>query len=181
MVRCASDKNNGQINSTLTATFNDTLQDLNVSEIEVSDRLYTWSNKQPNPILARLNRVFTNNALNLSFPMTNLSSLPRPISDHTPLLLSLSTNLPRAGFFRFENNWLHNQNFLLSVIPAWQQAPVHANAAGQLAACTKATRVAAKVWSRCSRAPTHLIHNCHFIIQLFDYYKEMRHLFYEEF
>ena len=67
-----------------------------MSEVELSDRLYTWSNKQLNPILARLDRVFTNNALNLAFLMTNLSSLPRPTSDHTPILLSLSTE-----FFTF--------------------------------------------------------------------------------
>jgi hypothetical protein len=82
-------KNNGQINAALCTAFNDTIQELNVSEVDLSDRLYAWSNKQPNPILAKLDRVFTNNPLDSAFPMLNLSSLPRPTSDHSPLLLSL--------------------------------------------------------------------------------------------
>jgi len=66
-------------------------------------------------------------------------------------------------------------------MPAWQQAPARADAVGQLAACIKSTRAAAKVWSRCIRAPTEIIHNCLFLIQLFDYYKEIRQLSSEEF
>jgi len=114
LVRCAADKNNGQINVPLTNAFNDAIHQLNLSEIDLSDRLFTWSNKQPNPILARLDRAFSNNDLNLAFPLTNLSSLPRPTSDHTPLLLTLSTSLPQTGFFRFENFCINSHSFPLS-------------------------------------------------------------------
>jgi hypothetical protein len=161
--------------------FNVTIQQLSISEVDLSDRLYTWSNKQSNPILARLDRVFSNNELNLSFPLATLSSLPRPTSDHTPLLLSLSTSLPKAGFFRFEKFWLHNQSFLPSVLPTWEQAPVRDDAVGQLAACIKLTRSAAKVWSRRIRAPPFLIRNSQFLVQLFDYFEETRPLSSEEF
>jgi hypothetical protein len=127
-------------------------------------------------ILARLDRVFSNNDLNLAFPLASLSSLPRPTSDHTPLLLSLSTSLPKAGFFRFEKFWLHNQTFLPSILPAWEQAPVRDDEVGQLAACIKSTRSAAKVWSRRIRAPPFLVRNSQFLIQLFDYFEETRPL-----
>lgn len=118
----------------------------------------------------------TKHLLNLSFPLATLFSLPRPTSDHTPLLLSLSTSLPKAGFFRFEKFWLHNQSFLPSVLPAWEQAPVRDDAVGQLAACIKSTRSAAKVWSRRIRAPPFLIRNFQFLVQLFDYFEETRPL-----
>jgi exonuclease III len=103
LVRQPSDKNNGQINSTLANAFNSTILQLCVSEIELSDRLYTWSNLQPFPILARLDRVFTNNDLNSLFPLTTLSSLPRPTSDHTPLLLTLNTEIPKAQILDSKN------------------------------------------------------------------------------
>lgn len=92
LVRGAADKNNGQLNAPLATTFNDYIQRLGVTEVQLSDRLYTWSNLQAHPILAKLDRVFTNNDLNYAFPFTYLSSLPKPTSDHTPLLLALSTN-----------------------------------------------------------------------------------------
>jgi hypothetical protein len=136
---------------------------------------------QQNPVLARLDRAFANHDHSLAFPSSTLTSLPRPTCDHTPLLLTMSTNVPKAFFFRFENAWLHNTSFLPSILPAWQQAPFCTDAAGQLSACIKSTRAAAKVWSRCNRAPPDLIPNCKFLIQLFDYYEEIRLLSYEEF
>lgn len=165
----------------MTSAFNEAIQELKISEVDLSDRLYTWSNKQPNPILARLDRVFTNNSLNLTFPLSTLTSLPRPTSDHTPILLTLSTSLPKAGFFRFENFWLQNHSFLPTITQAWQQDPPRADAVGQLAACIKSTRAAAKVWSRCFRAPVHQIRDCQFLIQLFDYFEETRMLSHDEF
>ena len=181
LVRCPSEKNNGRINSSLATAFNDTIHDLRVGEVMLSDRLYTWSNKQPFPVLAKLDRALTNNELNQIFPMTGLTSLPQPTSDHTPLLLSLSTDLPKASHFRLENGWLRKQSFLPNVIQAWQQAPARSDAAGGLVACIKAARAAAKVWSRCNRAPTELTQNCQFLIQLFDYFEETRNLSPQEF
>ena len=100
LVRCTDNKSNGQINVSLAGAFNQTIQDILVSEISLSDRCFTWSNKQTFPILARLDRVFTNVALDLVFPMAGLKSLPRLTSDHTPLLLSLTSNIPKAGILQ---------------------------------------------------------------------------------
>ena len=180
-MRCATDKNNGQFSVPLSNAFNETIQDLQLSEVELSDRLYTWTNGQPHPILAWLDRVFTNNDLDLIFPLTSLSSLPKPTLDHTPLLLSLSTSLPKSGFFRFERAWLRHQSFLPTVLAGWQQTHERADAAGHLASCIKSTRAAAKVWSRCIRPPNYLIPNYKFIIQLFDFFEEMRPLSAHEF
>lgn len=55
------------------------------------------------------------------------------------------------------------------------------DAAGQLTTCIKSTRAATKVSSQCNRAPPYLIHDCQFIIQLFDFFKETRSLSSEEF
>jgi len=121
LTRCAADKSNGQFNASLADEFNNPILQLLVSEIPLTDRCFTWSNKQAFPILARLDRAFTNVALDLVFPMTSLSSLPRPTSDHTPLLLSLSSNIPKPNFFKLDNYLLKKNNFLASVIQGWLQ------------------------------------------------------------
>jgi serine/threonine protein kinase len=125
-----------------------------------------------NILLAKLDRAFTNNDLNVMFPLTTLSSLPKPTSDHTPLLLSLSTNLPRAGFFRCERFWLNHQSLMPTIQASWHQDSACADVAGKMVECIKATRAAVKVWSRCFREPSELIHNCQFLIQLFDFLEE---------
>jgi hypothetical protein len=49
-------------------------------------------------------------------------------SDHTPLLASLTTNIPKSSFFFcFENAWLLNHNFLLDALLAWHGAHPRAN------------------------------------------------------
>ncbi|TVU18767.1 hypothetical protein EJB05_34880, partial [Eragrostis curvula] len=78
------------------------------------------------------------------FRNTSLTSAIRAKSDHTPIILALSTNIPKPGTFRFENAWLHHHDFLPTVIPAWHAVPWDGDAAGVLAASFKAVRCAAK-------------------------------------
>ncbi|KAG2640599.1 hypothetical protein PVAP13_2KG106116 [Panicum virgatum] len=132
----------------------------------------TQSNMRANPTLARLDRMFVNNDQCAAFPQTTLSSLVRQTSDHTPILVNMNTTIPKSTLFRFENSWLHNKQFLPSVLPAWHAASAPTDAAGRLAGCLKSTRAAAKVWARRSRAPPALIPNCKFLILLFDTLQE---------
>jgi hypothetical protein len=152
------------------------LDHLALVEVPLLDRLYTWSSKRDAPTLSRLDRVLANNAQCSAFPDTSLTSLPRPTSDHTPLLLTLGTNIPKSPVFRFENAWLHNPFFLPAVLPAWSVSCPQADAPGQLASCLKATRAAAKVWSRRNRVSPALIQKCKFLILLFDTLDEHRSL-----
>jgi hypothetical protein len=68
LIRSAADKNNAQFNASLANVFNETIENLPISEVVLSDQRFTWSNMQPNPILAKLDRVFSNNELNCAFP-----------------------------------------------------------------------------------------------------------------
>jgi hypothetical protein len=52
--------------------------------------------------LARLDRAFTNLDHCQTFPSTSLHSLPRPTSDHTPIMLNMDTTIPRPSTFRFK-------------------------------------------------------------------------------
>lgn len=76
------------------------------------------------------------------------ASIPRTTSDHTPLLTTIHTSLPQRSNFRFENTWLKNPGFIPTILPAWSTAVGTGDAASVLAACLKATRTAAKVWSK---------------------------------
>jgi len=181
LVRCAADKSNGSFNPNLADAFNQTIQDIVVSEVDLSDRRFTWTNNQAFPILAKLDRVFTNAPLDLALPMANLSSLPRPTSDHTPLLLSLASDIPKPDSFRLDNFLLRNESFFASITQGWHQAASCTDAAGQLVACIKAARAATKVWNQCNRAPLEITQNCQFLIQLFNYFEETRTLSQAEF
>ena len=119
LIRDPSDKNTGRVDTRLCSMFNDAVDELGLLELPLLDSLYTWSNKRATPTLARLDRAFVNNDHSLAFPSTHLTSLVRQTSDHKPLLVSMSTNIPKSQVFRFENAWLKNAQFLPEVLPAW--------------------------------------------------------------
>jgi exonuclease III len=54
----SEDKNNGRVNRQLMTRFRRALNFLEVKEIELVGRKYTWSNGQSNPTLSRIDRAF---------------------------------------------------------------------------------------------------------------------------
>jgi len=130
LIRSSDDKNNDRVDSRLTELFNDTINSLALLELPLLDRLFTWSNRRESPTLARLDRVFLNTEMSTSFPNSTLTSLTRSTSDHIPLVVNLSTSIPKTNTFRFENSWLFHQDFLPCIIPAWNTAPHVQDAAG---------------------------------------------------
>ena len=84
LVRQQSDKSNGVINPQFAFLFNDWVNKWALLEIPISNRSFTWSNNQSNPIFAILDRVFTSVDWDMHFPLSTLTALPRVGSDHTP-------------------------------------------------------------------------------------------------
>ena len=174
LVRSPDEKSNCMVNQSLVSAFNDSISRLGLMEIPLLGRSFTWTNAQSPPILAKLDRALVNLQHTVAFPSTSLHALPKPTSDHTPLLLSMSTKIPKSQIFRFENGWLLRQSFVQTVLPAWLDVRCIEDAAGQLAACLKSVRAASKVWYRRNRAPKHTIPNLKFLIHLFDSLEEER-------
>jgi len=130
LIRWPSDKNNDAFNHTLSSLFNQTVDALALDELPLLDRRFTWSNGREEPTLERLDRIFFNTEMSFLFPNSSITSQSRDISDHTPLLVHLSSNIPKTNTFRFENAWLLHSDFLPSVLPAWHDAASPNNTAG---------------------------------------------------
>ncbi|CAO1939972.1 unnamed protein product [Urochloa humidicola] len=173
LTRGAEDNSNGAVHQGLADAFNDTIHKLGLIDMPLLDRLFTWSNHRDNPTLARLDRVFINAEMSVCFPNSSLTSLPKPTSDHTPILLKLSTAIPKPNLFRFENGWLKHPDYLEAVLPVWRSGGTR-DAAASLVRSLKAVRGASKVWARGKRAPPTLQSNCNFVIYMFDVFEEGR-------
>ena len=105
------------------------------------------------PTLARLDRALLNNAISSMFPNITLTSRTRSTSDHVPLLITASTDIPKPSIFRFENAWLKHPLFLDTTLPS-RSATLHRDdAASSMVAQAKAFRRVAKVWSKQQRNP----------------------------
>ncbi|KAF3779389.1 Transposon TX1 uncharacterized protein [Nymphaea thermarum] len=87
---------------------------------------FTWSNNRSPPILRRLDRVFLSPELFSAFPSSSLVLGPRHLSDHAPLLLSLTRGRAGTGRtrFRFALWWLRDE-FFVDVVPRWWDRTVN--------------------------------------------------------
>jgi hypothetical protein len=95
---------------------------------------------QPNPLLQKLDWVFTSSAWNISYPNTATKGLEMTPSDHCPCIISVSTKIPRPKIFRFENYWLELQDFQELLNQAWLPPVLQADSAKIITAKFKRLR-----------------------------------------
>jgi hypothetical protein len=56
------------------------------------------------------------------FPLTTVHKLNRDVSDHNPLIPDTMEDKPKKKFpFRFEKNWIQEDDFIARVDIIWQQ------------------------------------------------------------
>jgi endonuclease/exonuclease/phosphatase family metal-dependent hydrolase len=119
MIRYPHEKNNSNFRFAEAESFNECVNDMNLIELPLLDRGFTWSNRRASPTLERLDRVFINLTWDDMLPNTILSSLTRTTSDHVPLKIDISTVIPASKLFWFENFWVQAPGFWDVATTAW--------------------------------------------------------------
>ena len=125
IIRRPDEKNNDNYNDRWLFMFNAVIDSLNLREIEMTGRKFTWANHLQNQTFEKLDRVLVCTDLEAKYPHTTVYALTREISDHTPLLLS--TNNPSSAYqpqFKFELGWLLRDGFCEMVTDVWNSTLV---------------------------------------------------------
>ena len=125
IIRRPDEKNNDNYNDRWPFMFNAVIDSLNLREIEMTGRKFTWANHLQNQTFEKLDRVLVCTDLEAKYPHTTVYALTREISDHTPLLLS--TNNPSSAYqpqFKFELGWLLRDGFCEMVTDVWNSTLV---------------------------------------------------------
>jgi hypothetical protein len=99
--------------------FNVPIGNLRLEEIKLDGNKSTWSNKQSSPRLERLDWFFASVALMAKYPRSYAKTLSRDWSDHSPYLIIVSTNIPEAQAFQFENYWMMHEEFMQITENGW--------------------------------------------------------------
>jgi hypothetical protein len=172
----STDKNNPSFRQDEADAFNDAIHNLALIELPLTDRLYTWSSNRSEPTLQRIDMAFINICWNQIFPNSTLSSLTRFTSDHVPLLITVSTHIPRPALFRFESSWAQIPQCGPIIANAWASAQHHSNAASRLARKLKRTRQALKTWRRSFSSQKIRESNTKCAIAFIDHLEETRNL-----
>jgi endonuclease/exonuclease/phosphatase family metal-dependent hydrolase len=97
----ACDKSNSRVNRRLILASWVVLEDLEIKELQLHGRCFTWSSGTTNPTLSN-EHVFVSKEWELSNPHCYLQALSSSVSDHCPLLFICTPFAKRYKGFRFE-------------------------------------------------------------------------------
>ncbi|XP_073357704.1 uncharacterized protein [Aegilops tauschii subsp. strangulata] len=87
IIRRREEKNNVNFDGRWSFMFNTIIESLDLREIELSGRKFTWANSLPNPTYEKLDRVLASVEWEQKFPLVTVQALSRGFSDHTPLFV----------------------------------------------------------------------------------------------
>jgi exonuclease III len=122
IIRRKEDKNNDNFYARWTFIFNAIIESLDLREIALSGRQYTWANRRAIPTFEKLDRILVRIEMEHKFPLLSVHAQTRSGSDHTPLLLDFGS--PAHGrknaTFSFELSWLRQEGFIEMVKNEWR-------------------------------------------------------------
>ena len=101
--------------------FNAIIESLDLREIHLSGRRFTWANNLENPTYEKLDRVLTSVDWEMKFPLVTVRALQSGLSDHTPLLLDSgdATHIGNKNIFSFEPSRFEREGFLDLIAREW--------------------------------------------------------------
>jgi endonuclease/exonuclease/phosphatase family metal-dependent hydrolase len=102
LITKASDKNNLNINRRLIGKFRAARDFLELKDMRMDGRRFTWSNAQADPVLTKIDHVFFSAEWDAAFPNAYLQAITSACSDHAPLFLQGNVASQRKPSFKFE-------------------------------------------------------------------------------
>ena len=99
------------------------IDSLDLRELDLSNRKFTWANSRKIPTYERRDRILVSTEWESKFRLATVQALTREISDHTPLLLDTcnGTHGNKQSGFKFELSWLLRDDFYELVVDVWKK------------------------------------------------------------
>jgi len=121
MIRRREEKNNDNFDARWSFMFNAIIESLDLKEIELTGRQFTWANYLENPTYEKLDRVLTSVDWEHKFPFVTVRALQRGTLDHTPLLVDSgdASHVGNKNTSSFELAWFEKEGFLDLVAREW--------------------------------------------------------------
>lgn len=101
--------------------FKSVIDDLEIKEIHLHGRLYTWTRDTDNPAMTQIDHIFCTREWEVDNSGCYVQALSSSMSDHCPMLLTCSQLQRTTRNFRFESYWTRLPGFLEIVQDAWSK------------------------------------------------------------
>ena len=100
------------------------IDSLDLREVSMSGRQFTWANNRSVPTYEKLDRVLMDTEWELKFPMVTVRALERieALSDHAAIILDSNSTKPNVRRpSKFELGWLHRDGFVDIIKNVWER------------------------------------------------------------
>ncbi|KAK1692653.1 hypothetical protein QYE76_009350 [Lolium multiflorum] len=148
LIAKASDKNNLNINHSLIGKFRAARDFLELKDMRMEGRRFTWSNAQADLVLTKIDHVFFSAEWDVAFPKAYLQAITSACSDHAPLFLQGTVANARKPSFKFEEFWLSMHGFKETVSAAWGKVVLAPDPIRRVHIKLSRTTKALKKWQR---------------------------------
>jgi endonuclease/exonuclease/phosphatase family metal-dependent hydrolase len=102
MIQRTKNRNKPGGNSQNMLEFNALISQIGVLEIPLKGQSFTWTKKQQQPLLEKLDWCFVSHDRSIHYPWTCVHTLAHDVSDHVLWIVQVNTRLPKLLVFRFE-------------------------------------------------------------------------------
>ena len=128
--------------------FTEVVNELGLRDLPLQGGPFTWRGGNGNQCMSRLDRFLVSGDWESQFSNVNQRTLPRPVSDHCPVLLDSEGIKSGPSPFRFENMWLKFEGFKDLLRDWWQSLHFSGSFSFVLASKLKALKGILKVWNK---------------------------------
>lgn len=122
-----SDKNNDRLNRRMMQRFKGLIDKIEVKELHLPGRRFTWAGAGQNPTQTKIDRAFVIPDWDIMFSNASLQPLSSSTSDHAALFLIGNEMRGKPPNSRFEAFWLKIPGFLEVVEDSWNRPLLAAN------------------------------------------------------
>lgn len=122
LIRYASEKSSQHAHQSKMDLFNKFISDSGIKQMARKGGKYTWTNKQDQPVMSMIDRVFTSYDWDFHFPWATYEILTRVGSDHNPILVTTDdTRVSHPYTFKFEMAWFTHGDFQEKLLAKWPE------------------------------------------------------------
>jgi hypothetical protein len=148
LIRSNKDRNKGQGDPKLMDIFNNFIGCFHLREIFVSRVKFTWSNKQKNPTLVKLDRILATTSWDSNYHHSFAWSKAGIGSDHSPLIIDTGEEgASKSKYFFFEEKWIHQEGFSDLIKSKW----------GEFKSIHRDSAYSPDIWHGCLQALRHYL------------------------